>query len=329
MKYTHLTAEERYQIDDLKREGFSQISIAKKLCRSVSTVSRELSRNEGERGWKPRQAHLKASERLMTRGANNVKRASTTAWDYAKKQLEEEQWSPEQIVGRLEYEGLETISHETIYQRILADKNAGGKLYSHLRCKKKRKKRYGSARSTRGTIPNRVDITQRPVIVDSRKRVGDWEGDTIIGSHQGGAVIASMVERKSRYTCLSKAKNKTTTAVIDSITKQMLPIADLVLTITLDNGREFSHHKTLSKTLNSDVFFAKPYHSWERGLNENTNGLVRQYFPKKNSFDTITYHELQRVVKKINHRPRKCLGYKTPFEVLSRACQKRGIALRI
>jgi IS30 family transposase len=328
MNYTHLTERERYQIDDLRREGFSQAAIAKQLNRSTATLSREIQRNQGERGWKPRQAQIKSRERLTARGSGNVKRVSSAAWNYAKTQLENDQWSPEQIAGRLELEGSESISHETIYQRILEDKEAGGLLYMHLRCKKKRKKRYGSARSSRGAIPNRVDIDQRPAIVDSRQRVGDWEGDTIIGAHDGGAVIASMVERKSRYTCLAKAKNKTTTVVTQSINQCMLPIAECVLTITLDNGKEFSQHECLSDRLNADVFFAKPYHSWERGLNENTNGLVRQYFPKRIPFDNITEHELQSVARKINNRPRKCLGYKTPFEVFSRACERRGIALR-
>jgi IS30 family transposase len=329
MDYIHLTEEERYHIDDLLREGFSQSAIAKKLGRSPATLSRELRRNKGERGWRPRQAQIKATERLTVRGAANVKRASACAWEYAKEHIENEQWSPEQIAGRLELEGLETISHETIYQRILDDKNAGGILHTHLRSKKKRKKRYGSAKSSRGTIPNRVDIDQRPAIVDSRKRFGDWEGDTIIGAHDGGAVIASMVERKSRYTRLSKANDKTTIAVTESINKIMLPIANMVSTITFDNGREFSQHHTISETLDADIYFAKPYHSWERGLNENTNGLVRQYFPKKVPFDKITDEALQDVAKKLNNRPRKCLDYKTPFEVFSKSCEKRGVALRV
>ena len=329
MDYTHLTEEERYQIDDMRREGFNQGAIAAALNRSPSTLSRELRRNEGDRGWRPRQAQLKAAERLGERGSANVKRASESAWLYAKKHLQEDQWSPQQIAGRLELAGLDTISHETIYQRIIDDKNADGSLYTNLRCKKKRKKRYGSNRSKRGTIPNRIDIDQRPAIVDSRTRTGDWEGDTIIGAHDGGAVIASMVERKSRYTVLAKAKNKTTLAVIGSINKRMLPIAELVLTVTLDNGKEFSQHKIMTDVLDTKVYFAKPYHSWERGLNENTNGLVRQYFPKKIPFDSISEYDLQRVVRKLNDRPRKCLGYKTPFEVFSRSCEKRGIALRV
>jgi IS30 family transposase len=329
MDYKHLTEEERYQIDDMKREGFSQREIARALGRSPSTLSRELRRNEGDRGWRPRQADIKASERLTARGTANVRRASDAAWEYAKKHLQNDQWSPEQIAGRLELEGLESISHETIYQRIIEDKNAGGKLYTNLRCKKKRKKRYGSSKSTRGAIPNRVDIDQRPAIVDGRMRIGDWEGDTIIGSYDGGAVIASMVDRKSRYTVLAKAKNKTTIAVIGSINQHMLPLAILVHTITLDNGKEFSQHEIMANMLNAKVFFAKPYHSWERGLNENTNGLVRQYYPKRISFDSITDNDLQRTAKKLNNRPRKCLGYKTPFEVFSKSCERWGVALRV
>jgi IS30 family transposase len=328
MVYKHLTEDERYQIDDLRREGFNQVDIAKKLGRSPSTLSRELRRNRGERGWRPRQAQFKAIERLVARGENNARKVSDAALHYAEKHLVEDQWSPQQIAGRAKLEGLPAISHETIYQRILEDKQSGGNLYTHLRCKKQRKKRYGSARSTRGKIPNRVDIDKRPAIVESRKRIGDWEGDTIIGTHTKGAVIASMVERKSRFTVLAKSKNKTTTAVIKSINHRMLPIADLVHTITLDNGKEFSLHELMASVLDADVYFAKPYHSWERGLNENTNGLVRQYFPKKNSFDSISEHDLQRVARKLNHRPRKCLGYQTPFEVLSKSCEKMGIALR-
>ena len=249
MDYTHLTEEERYQIDDLRREGLSKRKIAKSLGRSASTLSRELARNTGERGWRPRQAQLKAIERLVVRGRNNASKVSDSPWQYAEKHLIEDQWSPEQISGRAKQEGLRGISHEVIYQRILINKQAGGNWYPHLRCKKKRKKRYGSARLRQGSISNRVDRDKRPAIGDTRIRTGDWEGDTIIGSHTGGAVIASMVERKSRYTVLAKSKNKTSFSVIQSINLQMRPIADLVHTVTLDNGGEFSSHETMAAML--------------------------------------------------------------------------------
>lgn len=330
MKYTHLTKEERYHIDELLREGNLLSSIAKALGRSASTLSRELSRNQGKRGWRPRQAGLKAVDRLSKRGSNNVRRINPLSWDYAKKKLIEEQWSPEQIAGRLKVDGLSRISHETIYQRILVDKKSGGSLCQHLRCQKLRKKRYGSvSRAGRGCIPDRVDIEQRPAIVDSRSRVGDWEGDTIIGRHDGGAVIASMVERKSRFTVLAKSKDKTTKAVISEINIQMSGFSGIVETVTFDNGKEFSAHKQLSDALKGDVFFARPYHSWERGLNENTNGLVRQYLPKKTSFDDIDDSEVQNIAEKLNNRPRKCLDYKTPTEVLRKLTETLDIALRI
>ena len=329
MSYTHLTEEERYQIYALAGEGFFQSEIAKELNRSTATISRELTRNKGKRGWRPKQAQTKADDRLSRRGSSNVKKVCSSAWDYAKDKLKSEQWSPEQIAGRLALEGLETISHETIYQKVLEDKNSGGKLYTHLRCKKKRKKRYGSRKSARGGIPNRVGIEHRPASVETREHIGHWEGDTIIGTHTKGAVIASMVERKSRFTCLVKAENKTTEEVIKCIKQEMQPIAKQVMTITFDNGKEFSQHDKLSKSLDASIYFARPYRSWERGLNENTNGLVRQYFPKKTSFDQITDKQLKGVVRKLNNRPRKCLHYHTPFEIFSQSLTDKGVALRI
>jgi len=329
MQYTHLTEEERYHIDELLRAGYIQSEIAKALGRSAPTISRELSRNKGKRGWRPHQADTKAKERLTSRGANNVHRVSELSWAYVIEKLTEEQWSPEQIAGRMKLEGVEAMSQETIYQRILSDKDSGGTLYRHLRCKKQRKKRYGSKDAGRGCIPNRVDIEKRPAIVDSRRRVGDWEGDTIIGSHKGGAVIASMVERKSRLTVLAKSPDKTTKSVIGGIIEKIKTVKELIETITFDNGKEFSSHVKLTNRFGADIYFARPYHSWERGLNENTNGLVRQYFPKRVPFDNVDEQEIQNVADKLNSRPRKCLGYKTPYEVFKKLAEKRGVALRI
>ena len=329
MSYTHLTEEERYHIDELLRQGYPQMSIADELGRSASTISRELRRNRGQRGWRPRQACQKATFRLSERGKNNAPKIDAAAWDYALDKITIEQWSPEQIAGRAKKERKPPISHESIYQRILADKKTGGTLYTHLRCKKKRKKRYGANDSGRGRIPNRVDIDERPAIVESKRRVGDWEGDTVIGSHDGGAVFTTMVERKSLFTVVGKSKDKTTQNVMDSIILEMSPFSELVETVTFDNGKEFSGHHRIEDELEGSVYFAKPYHSWERGLNENTNGLLRQYFPKKTSFDSITSAQLRTVVNKLNNRPRKSLGYRTPREVFIKLAAKRGIALRI
>ena len=329
MSYNHVTEDERYEMGDLKHEGFSQNDIAILLGRSPSTISREFRRNKGCRGWRPGQANHLAQDRLIVRGTSNVSRVSDVAWDYAAQHLREDQWSPEQISGRIELEGKGNISHETIYQKIREDKQDSGNLHTYLRCQKKRKKRYGSKSARSSAIPNRVDISSRPAIIDDRRRFGDWEGDTIIGSHKGGSVIASMVERKSRFTVLIKSENKTTAAVISGINDKMKPIASLVHSATFDNGTEFCGHEKLAATLGAKTYFATPYHSWERGLNEHTNGLVRQYFPKKQPFDNISHNQVQGVADKLNHRPRKCLNFHTPFEIFSNACQRAGIALRI
>lgn len=329
MNYTHLTEDERYHIDEMLRQGYLQKDIAANLGRCPSTLSRELKRNRGKRGWRPRQAHDLATERLHQRGVSNVAKVSDEAWTFAKSKLETEQWSPEQITGRLKSQSKPGISHETIYRRILEDKVSGGSLYKHLRCKKQRKKRYGKISAGRGCIPNRKDIDERPDVVDNRNRIGDWEGDTVIGSHKGGAVLATMVERKTRYAIAAKSKNKTTSSVTSAINHAMSTLSSLVKTLTLDNGKEFSNHESISSTLGCDVYFAKPYHSWERGLNENTNGLLRQYFPKKTKFDEISDEEIQAVVNKINNRPRKCLNYKTPAEEFERLAARKGVALRI
>lgn len=328
MDYKHLTMEERYQIDDLRGEGFSKNEIAKRLGRSPSTVSREMRRNKGERVWRAHQAHEKAKVRLSNRGKSNVRKVSESAWDSAKNKLSIFQWSPEQITGRLKLEKHGGISHETIYKRILADKKAGGILYKHLRCQKRRRKRYGSSRHP-PAILGRVGIENRPAIVDTRKRIGDWEGDTIIGAGCNSGAIVSSVERVSRFTLLMKIENKSPIGVKDAIIQKMKFLSGLAYTMTLDNGGEFSLHKTIAQQLDMKIYFARPYHSWERGTNENTNGLVRQYFAKGMRFDKVSDEDVQQVAYKLNHRPRKCLGYQTPYEVFSRACKRKGVALRI
>lgn len=326
--YTHLTMDERYQIDDLRSEGFSQNAIAKKLGRSPTTVYREMIRNKGERVWRAGQAHKKARSRLLERGASNVRRVSESVWADAKDKLISFQWSPEQIAGRLKAQGEDGISRETIYQRIIADKKAGGMLYTHLRCQKLRRKRYGKSRGS-PSILGRIGIEERPAVVDARKGIGHWEGDTIIGAGCNSGAIVSSVERVSRYTLLAKVQSKSAIGVSEALISKMSPISKLVHTMTVDNGGEFSLHKVVSEALNMQIYFARAYHPWERGTNENTNGLVRQYFTKSMRFDNVSDEEVQGVADKLNHRPRKCLDYKTPYEVFNRACAKSGVALRI
>jgi IS30 family transposase len=205
------------------------------------------------------------------------------------------------------------ISHEWIYQYILRDKQAGGDLHTHLRCQKPRKKRYG-APDRRGQIKGRVSIDERPSIVNERSRVGDWEADTVIGK-QGGAVLVTLVERKTRLSVIGKAPNRTAQEVTTVILKGLTPLAAQVQTLTYDNGKEFALHQEIAKELDARGYFAHPYHSWERGLNENTNGLIRQYFPKGKDLSEVTDTEVQAVMDKLNNRPRKCLGFKTPNQV--------------
>jgi IS30 family transposase len=205
------------------------------------------------------------------------------------------------------------ISHEWIYQYILMDKHAGGDLHRHLRCQKKRRKRYGSY-ERRGTLKNRVSIDERPAIVDTRQRLGDWEVDTIIGKGHRHAIV-SLTERKSRLALLRKIERKTAQAVAEAVIELLKSLPVRTHTITADNGKEFASHERIAKELHTDVYFAHPYSSWERATNENMNGLIRQYFPKKRSFATITETEIEFVMERLNNRPRKCLGFKSPNQV--------------
>lgn len=310
MSYNQITQEERYQIYALLKAGNNQTEIAMILNRHKSTVSREIRRNTGLRGYRPQQAQRLADQRKDNKACSRI---SDMVWTDVVHLLQQE-WSPEQISLWLKAEYAIAISHEWIYQYILRDKLSGGNLYGHLRCQKKRRKRYGSY-NRRGQLVDRISIDERPAIVDTRSRLGDWELDTIIGKGHQQAIV-SLTERKSRYTLIRKVKRKTAEAVSMAIIRLLLPLNDHVKTLTSDNGKEFAEHKTIANALNTKFYFAHPYASWERGLNENTNGLIRQYFPKNRDFTTITQKEINHVMDRLNNRPRKCLGIKTPNQVL-------------
>jgi IS30 family transposase len=309
MRYKQLTQEERYQIYALLKAGHTQSEIAMILDRHKSTVSREIRRNTGLRGYRPKQAQRLTEER---RQAKVQPRICHTVWHNVTRLLRQD-WSPEQISLWFKAEIDVSISHEWIYQYVLQDKTEGGDLYQHLRCQKQRRKRYGSY-NRRGQLIDRVSIDERPTVVDLRSRIGDWELDTIIGKGHKQAIV-SLTERKSRYTLIQKVERKTAQCVSKAIIKLLSPISDQVLTLTSDNGKEFADHKNIANKLNAKFYFAHPYASWERGLNENTNGLIRQYFPKNRDFTTITQKEINQAMIKLNNRPRKCLGIKTPNQV--------------
>jgi len=252
-------------------------------------------------------------------GSRNAKKVSVdtlkSAFD-----LVRQEWSPEQIAGTM------NISHETVYRHVYADKDCGGKLFMHLRSQKKRRKRYASGRQRRGQIPNRRSIHERPAVVDLRLEVGHWEGDTVIGARHKQAIV-TLVERKRGYAKLFKVSNKTAELVSAAMIESLKPFDGLVDTITLDNGKEFADHQRVDLELGSTIYFADPFASWQRGTNENFNGLLRQYIPKDRPLSTVTQEELKMIENKLNHRPRKRLGFKTPHEVFHESLNR--VALRV
>jgi len=310
--YHYLTELQRCQIFTLKERGDSQKIISSILKVDKSTISRELKRNSNNHDYNHILAHSKAKKRRSIASCASKKMDSTVITIINEKLSL--QWSPEQIWGWMrEHNKPVVVRHERIYQHIWADKKTGGQLYKDLRHGGKKYNKRSGVNAGRGCIPGRIDIDQRPDIVEKKTRVGDWELDTIIGKGHKGAIV-SMVDRASKLTKLAICKSKEAAPVTDALTRCLKPMAHFVLTLTADNGKEFAKHAKVSKKLKADFYFAKPYHSWERGLNEHTNGLVRQYFPKGTSFDTISNKDVARVENLLNNRPRKILNFKTPIE---------------
>ena len=307
--YSQLTLEQRYGIYLLYKTGHKQSELAKVIGVHKSTISRELKRNCGGRGYRYKQAHVIALDKRKGKVPPII---DNSTWTFIETLIRKD-WSPEQIQGWMKANMEMTVSHEWIYQHIYTDKQAGGFLHCHLRCRKKRKKRYGT-NDRRGIIKNRVSIDERHAVVDTRSRLGDWELDTIIGKRHKQAIV-SLTERKSRMSLIYKVERKTKYEVAVAVTKLLNPIKDRVYTLTSDNGKEFADHGMIANHLGANFYFAHPYASYERGLNENTNGLIRQYFPKNRDFRTITDDEIIMAIKKLNNRPRKCLGFKTPNQV--------------
>ena len=306
--YTQLTYQQRYHIYTFMKAGFCQSEIAREIGVHKSTVSREVRRNQGKRGYRPKQA-----QQLATNRRDKVQpRITDRDW----RMIEELiclDWSPEQIskYGRAEQEL--RISHEWIYQYIYRDKRSGGTLWKHLRCRKKRRKRYGSY-GKRGQIPNRTSIDERPQVVEDRSRLGDWEADTIIGKGKKGAIV-TLVDRKSRYLRMGLVSQRTKEAVKEMIISLLAGFP--VHTITCDNGREFAGHEDIANALGARVYFTHPYSSWERGTNENTNGLIRQYIPKSTDFSALGKADILFAENRLNTRPRKCLSFNSPVVFLN------------
>jgi transposase, IS30 family len=317
-KYRRITAEDRCQIYALNKRGSSQQVIAELLGISQSAVSRELRRNRGKRGYRFKQAQAKAEARRAVR--SKPRKLTATLRRTIERRLREQRWSPEQISGWLGEQGI-ALSHERIYQMVWQDKRDGGDLW---RCLRRRGKRYNKRSGTnagRGLIPHRIDISKRPPVVDRRTRVGDWEGDTLAGAgHRGG--LLTLVERKTMLTKIALLPRATATITRRAAVRKHRSVGDFVHTITFDNGKEFAGHQDIACALDAKIFFATPYHAWERGLNENTNGLIRDFFPKGTDFSTITAAEVAKVERLLNSRPRKSLGFRSPQEVFYAASSR-------
>ena len=310
--YKQLTIEIRCQIYALKKSGHSQKNIANLVGVSQPTISRELSRNKGKRSYRYKQAQQLRDERKSS--AAKVTKMTPLLIATINKRLSDK-WSPEQISGYLLDTQSISISHESIYLHVWSDKLSGGLLYKHLRRKGKAYQARSKTGAGRGCIKNRVSISERPKIVDEKTRIGDWEIDLVIGRGHSGALV-TIVERSTSFSVSKRVNNKSADTVTAATIALLKPYKDTVLTITADNGKEFAYHEKITAALDAKVYFADPYSSWQRGLNENTNGLLRQYWPKDTNFKHISQREVVCVIAELNNRPRKKLKYKTPADLM-------------
>jgi IS30 family transposase len=315
MSYSQLTASERNRFYELRTTtDLSMRAIAKTMGRNQSTLSRELARNQSQAGtYLPDSAQQQMKER-RERAKSRFSSVSEPCIAEIKQRLRQYH-SPEQIAGRLRREGQATLSHETIYQMIYADHEGMKEYQQYLRQGRGKRRKRGGSNAKRGQIPGRVGIEQRPAIADAKTEVGHWESDTMIGGNHSG-VIVTHVDKASKFLVAGLGKNKTAEQVNQITISLFSQVSEEQRhTMTFDNGKEFSGHIELSQALGVSCYFANPYHSWERGLNEHTNGLLRQFFPKQTNFRIVKPEALAKAVTLINHRPRKSLDYQTPYEV--------------
>ena len=314
--YRQLTSEERYALQALRKQGCGWAEIGRVLGRHRSTISRELRRNRrSDGGYDPRTADQRA--RMRRSRSRRNQRITTEDWARVLECLTE-QWSPEQIAGRLTLKGRLRISHETIYRYLWRNKRRGGTHYKHLRqAGKKRRKRYG-AYDSRGRLAGKRHISERPASVETRMHIGHWEIDTVLGS--GRPCIVTLVERSTGYLMIGKLPNRTVAALNQAVLRLINAAPLPVETITADNGTEFHGYKALEEATGVRFYFATPHHSWERGTSENTNGLIRQYLPKRTSMARISHAACDRIADRLNDRPRKRLDYLTPKEAYEQIC---------
>lgn len=310
MTYRQITSEERYILATLRKQGFNQSEIARELGRHRSTICRELQRNSAR--WDGHYRPSKAIERTAGRRSRSRRNQRFTRRDLQLVDSHLRQlWSPEQICSRLR--GILSISHETIYRHVWRDRMLGGSLYTHLRgAHKKRRKRY-AAYDSRGRLAGKRHISERPRAAELRSEIGHWEIDTVIGKGDHHCLVTA-VDRKTGYVVIGKLRARTKEHTNRRILRLMRRHPQRFKTITADNGTEFHDYATIEQATGAAFYFATPYHSWERGTNENTNGLIRQYVPKGTSMANLTQHRCNAIARALNNRPRKRLGFKTPQE---------------
>jgi len=314
MSYQQITSDERYIISGLRKQGLSVSQISDELERHRSTIYREVERNrchETDYAYRPSKAQQRTNGRRSRSRCN---------WHYSHDdfknvcRLLKMKWSPEQISAYLKNHGELCFSHETIYQYIWQDKAAGGDLWTHLRCaQKQRRKRY-RAYDSRGKLANKRHISERPKSVEGRRYIGHWEIDTVMGTGSTDCIV-TLLERKSGFVQIGKLPDGTTASLNKRTIKLINRDPSLYKTITADNGTEFHQYKKIELECNTKFYFATPHHSWERGSNENVNGLIRQYLPKGTSMADLTQQQCDSITNKLNTRPRKRFNYKNPEEM--------------
>ena len=309
-KYRQLTSGERYELRALRRQGCSNAEIARALGRHRSTIGREIARNSRkDGGYRPYTAD--EMSRARRRRSRRNRRFTGPDWALVVARLQEE-WSPEQISGRLALSGELRISHETIYRYVWDDRRHGGALYLHLRgARKKRRKRYGRYDS-RGRLAGKRMISERPPGAENRSRVGHLEGDTVLGTDKHA--LLTLVDRKTGYVLIGKLRARTVEATNRRAIDLINNAARRTRSVTVDNGTEFHGYKAIEAATAAEFFFATPHHSWERGTSENTNGLIRQYAPKRTNLAHLTQNDCDSIARRLNNRPRKRLAYRTPTE---------------
>ncbi len=316
--YHQLTSEERYALSTLRKQGFRQSQIARALGRHRSTISREVRRNvKKDQAYRPALADDIARWRRSRSRRNQ--RFAAADWDLVEAWIRED-FSPDQVSGWLRRFRLLRISHETIYRHIWDDKQRDGNLHRHLRCaQKKRRKRYGRYDS-RGRLAGKRAISERPSGAENRSRVGHLEGDTVLGTDKH--CLLTLVDRKTGYVMIGKLEARTVEATNQAAIELINNSARRIRSVTVDNGTEFHGYKAIEAATDADFYFATPHHSWERGTNENTNGLIRQYAPKRTSLAHLTQRDCDHIAQKLNNRPRRRLGFRTPaecYEIISAA----------